>query len=288
MLAIVLGKSNEEVRSDLWDAVRLELVEQLEGSYRFTHDRVQEAAYSFIPERVRAEAHLLIGRLLVAHTAAEKREKAVFEIVNQLNRGAALITSRAERDQLAELNLIAGGRAKATIAYASALTYFTAGAALLSEESWEHQYELRFGLELRLAECEFLTGALPDAEQRLKVLSTHAASTVDRATVACLLVDLYTALDQSSRAIAVGLEYLRHLGIDWSPHPTNKEARREYDRIWSQLGSRPIEELVDLPMMTRPGLACDSGCSDQDRSTCSVYGCEPGRPGRLPSGQSQP
>ncbi|HTE83392.1 MAG TPA: AAA family ATPase, partial [Dehalococcoidia bacterium] len=33
MLSIVLGKSNEEVRSDLWDAVRLELVEQLEGSY---------------------------------------------------------------------------------------------------------------------------------------------------------------------------------------------------------------------------------------------------------------
>ena len=134
MLSIVLGKSNQEVGSDLWDAVRLELVEQLEGSYKFTHDRVQEAAYSFMPERVRIEAHLLIGRLLVAHTPAEKREEAVFEIVNQLNRGAALITSGDEREQLAELNLIAGERAKATTAYASALTYFAAGAALLPEE----------------------------------------------------------------------------------------------------------------------------------------------------------
>jgi predicted ATPase len=70
MLSIVLGKSNEEIRSDLWDAVRLELVEQLDGSYKFTHDRVQEAAYSLIPERARAEAHLLIGRLLVEHTPA--------------------------------------------------------------------------------------------------------------------------------------------------------------------------------------------------------------------------
>jgi predicted ATPase len=33
MLSIVLGKSNEDVRSDLWEALRLELVEHLEGSY---------------------------------------------------------------------------------------------------------------------------------------------------------------------------------------------------------------------------------------------------------------
>src|SRR5258706_7379824 len=125
MLSVVLGKSNDEVRSDLWDAVRLELVEHLEGSYKFIHDRVQEAAYSFIPERVRAEALLLIGRLLAAYTPAEKREEAVFEIVNQLNRGAALITSQDEREQLAELNLLAGQRAKASAAYASALTYLT-------------------------------------------------------------------------------------------------------------------------------------------------------------------
>src|SRR3984957_2614063 len=252
ILAIVLGKSNEEVRSDLWDAVRLELVERLEGSYKFTHDRVQEAAYSLMPERVRAEAHLLIGRLLVAHTPAEKREEAVFEIVNQLNRGAALITSREEREQLAELNLIAGGRAKATTAYASALTYFTAGAALLPEDSWKRRHELRFGLELRQAECEFLTGALSEAEQRLNVLSTHAANTVEQATVVFARIDLYITVGRTGRAIALGLNCLRNLGIHWSPHPTEEEARREYDRIWSQLGSQPIEELVDLPMMTDP------------------------------------
>jgi PAS domain S-box-containing protein len=252
MLSIVLGKSNEDVRSDLWDAVRLELVKHLEGSYRFTHDRVQEAAYSLIPERLRAEAHLRIGRLLAAHTPAEKREEAIFEIVNQLNRGAALITSRAERERLAELNLLAGQRAKATTAYASALAYLTAGAALLPEDLWKRRYELAFALELNRGECEFLTGALTEAEHRLAALSTRAATTVERATVACLRVDLYTTLDQGSRAIAVGLDYLRHLGVDWSPHPTEEEARREYERIWSQLGGRPIESLIDLPLMSDP------------------------------------
>jgi len=252
ILSVVLGKSEDDVRSDLLDAVRLELVEHLEGSYKFIHDRVQEAAYSLVPERLRAEAHLRIGRLLAAHTPAEKREEGIFEIVNQLNRGAALITSRDEREQFAELNLLAGRRAKATTAYASALTYLTAGEALLPEDSWERRHELTFALELHRGECEFLTGALAEAEQRLTALSTRAANTVERATVTCLRAELYTTLDQGSRAIAVGLDYLQHQGIGWSPHPTEEEARREYERIWSQLGDRTIESLIELPLMSDP------------------------------------
>jgi predicted ATPase len=250
MLSIVLGVSAEQVQAALWEAVRQELVERLDGSYRFIHDRVQEAAYSLIPQASREADHLRIGRLLAARTPPEKRGEAIFEIVNQLTRGAALITAQDEREQLAGLNLLAGQRARATTAYASALTHFVAGAALLAEDSWERRHELTFALELDRAECEFLTGALAEAEQRLTVLSTRAANTVERARVACLRVDLYTTLDQSSRAIAVGLDCLRHQGIDWSPHPTEEEARGEYERIWLQLGSRMIEYLIELPLMS--------------------------------------
>ena len=252
MLSIVLGIAAEQVQAALWEAVRQELVERLDGSYRFIHDRVQEAAYSLIPDASRAADHLRIGRLLAARTPPEQLEEAIFEIVNQLNRGATLITAREEREQLAELNLMAGKRAKASTAYASALTYLIVGTTLLTEDAWERRHELAFALELARAECESLTGALTEAEQRLAALSTRAANTVERAIVASLRVDLYTNLDRSSRAIAVGLDYLRHLGIDWSPHPTEEEARSEYERIWSQLGSRTIEELVGLPLMSDP------------------------------------
>src|SRR5262249_14814932 len=246
------GTSEEKIHSDLWEALRLEFIMRLEDSYKFVHDRVQEAAYSLIPEQLRAETHLRIGRLLAAHTPPGKRDETVFEIVNQINRGAPLITSRGEREQLAELNLIAGKRAMSSAAYASSLNYLIAAAALLVDDSWERRHELAFALELHRAECEFLTGEVAAAAERLTKLSSHAANTVELATVACLRVDVYTTLDQSDLAIGVCLEYLRHLGVEWSPHPTKEEARREYERIWLQLGDRAIEELIKLPLMSDP------------------------------------
>jgi predicted ATPase len=122
-LAIVLGTSEEQAHPALWPAVGQVLIERLPGAYRFVHDRVQEAAYSLIPTDLRAAAHLRIGRLLASHTLPEQRHEAIFEIVNQLNRAISLITSGEEREQLAELNLIARKRAKASTAYASALRY---------------------------------------------------------------------------------------------------------------------------------------------------------------------
>ena len=251
-LSMVLGISEGQLDTTLWPARHQGLVERVAGTYRFVHDRVHEAAYGLIPEQLRGEAHLRIGRLLAAHTPPEKPEKAIFDIVNQLNRGASLMTSMQEREQLAALNLLAGERAKASTAYVSALNYLTAGAALLAEDCWVRRRELAFALELNRAECEFLTGALAEAEQRLEVLSAHATDPVERATVACLRVDLYVTLDQSPRAVAVGLDFLRHLGIEWSPHPTAEEARREYGRIWSTLGDRPIEALIELPLLSEP------------------------------------
>jgi PAS domain S-box-containing protein len=251
-LSIIFGTSEEQVHPAMWPAVAQELIERLAGAYRFVHDRVQEAAYSLIPTDLRAAAHLRIGRLLVSHTPPEKRQEAIFEIVNQLNRAIFLITSREEREQLAELNLIAGGRAKGSTAYASALNYLIAGAALWGDHGWERRRDLIYALELERAECEFLTGEVGAADERLTALSSRTANTVERAAVACLHMDVCTTLDQSGRAVAVALDYLRHVGIEWSPHPTEDDARREYEQIWLQLGSRAIEDVIDSPLMRDP------------------------------------
>jgi tetratricopeptide (TPR) repeat protein len=162
------------------------------------------------------------------------------------------MTSPEERERVAGLNLIAGERAKKATAYQSALRYLSIGRRLLAEDSWDRLYKLAFSLELNRSECEFLTGDLAAADQRLLELSRRAANSVDRARVACLRMDLYQILGRSDRAVDVCLDYLRSIGIDWSPHPTEDQVRQEYEGIWKRLGGRSIEDLVNLPEMTDP------------------------------------
>jgi len=248
-LSTVLGVSKGQIRLALWEATRQELVERLEDGYRFVHDRIHEAAYSLIPKDSLTQAHLRIGRLLAAQTPVHQREEAIFEIVGQLNRGSALLTDRDEREQLAEFNLMAGQRAKASTAYASALSYLAIGVQLLDEDCWVRRHVLMFALELNRAECELLTGQLTAADQRLAALSNRATTTIERANVVCLQMDVYLLMDRSDAAVAACLAYLRHVGIEWSAHPSDDQVRQEYDHIGAVLGERSIEELIDLPPM---------------------------------------
>ncbi len=249
VLAMVLKLSPEQVQLVLWEAVRQEMVERSAEGYNFAHDRIHEAAYSLISASQRAAAHLRIGRLLAAQTLPGQQEEAIFEIVGQLNRGAALINEQSEREQLAAFNLLAGLRAKASTAYASALAYFAAGIELLAADCWTRQHELSFALELNRAECEFLTGQMVAADHRLAALMEQARTTVERGQITCLHMDVYLLLDRSDYAVAVCLDYLRHVDIDWSAHPNDDEVRREYDQIWLRLGDRSIASLIDLPLM---------------------------------------
>jgi len=254
LLRVIYRDSTEEMHSQLWEAVRTGFIFRSEDSYRFLHDRVQEAAYSLIAKELRAETHLRIGRLLAEGTPSHEREERIFEIVNQFNRATHLITSNDERRRVAELNLIAARRARLSIAYASALSYLATGRALLTKESWNTDYELVFSLEYLIAECELLTADMESAEKRLLLLAAQSNSAHDLALVTCLQLTLYTALDRLDRGIDICLEYLRLGGMNWSVHPTSDEVLREYDRIWSLLGNRKIEDLVDLPLVAHPDI----------------------------------
>ncbi|MEA2946406.1 MAG: hypothetical protein QOI40_1736, partial [Alphaproteobacteria bacterium] len=246
MLSIVLGTLEKQVHAALWPAVRQELVEPQAGAYRFVHDRFQEAAYALIREGERPAVHLQIGRLLAARTAPEAIEDNVFEIVSQLNRGAALITAAEEREKLAELNLLAGRRAKAATAFAMALDHFSAGEAMMAEDRWERHYALSFALGMQRAECEFVTGEQAAAKARLAELAGRAATLPDLAAVTRL------QMEPNDRDVEIGLAYLRRVGIEWPVQPTTEEVGEEYERMWRQIGERPIEIMLDLPQMVDP------------------------------------
>ena len=246
-LACSQAASSDEVHSSLWQALVLELIVRVESSYRFAHDRVHEAAYALISEPDRAAAHLTIGRRLAVQFQEDEREEVIFELVGQLNRGSALIGSEHEREQLAELNLIAAKRAKAAAAYATALSYLTTATSLLSE-AWHHRRDLHFEISFHRAECEFLTGEFAASEARLVALTSRAESSLERAAVACLLADVYIALQRIDRCLVVCFGYLESVGLSLPMQPTAEQTRAAYEHIFAQLGGRPIEALAELPL----------------------------------------
>ncbi len=127
-LTAILGN---DLDAAMWEAVHAGLVFRTEDEYRFLHDRVQEAAYGVIAEKERPATHLRIARLLMERLGSAQQTEATFDLVNQYNRGSALLEAGEEKTTVARLNLNAGRRARAASAYASAETYFASGRAQL-------------------------------------------------------------------------------------------------------------------------------------------------------------
>ncbi|WP_437708496.1 AAA family ATPase [Sorangium sp. So ce448] len=254
-LAIVARRPAEELRAALEEAVREGLLLRRDSAYRFLHDRVQQAAYSLIPPGQLAEVHLRIGQLLLKAQRAEEREEALFDVVGHLNRGAALLRSQAERDELAALNLRAGRKAKAAAAYQSADALFAAGMALLADEPrerWETQYALTHALSFERARCAYILGNFNEAERLLEELTDRSMTKIERAAVVELAVALHVTRGQSARAVEIGLSFLRSYDIHLPTHLTDARIDEETESVWKALGDRAIEGLVHLPPMTHP------------------------------------
>ena len=200
-----------------------------------------------------------IGRVLLASMTADDLAEHLFDVANLLNRGAERLIDRDEKVQVATIDLRAGRKAKASAAYASARAYFAAGMALLDERHWGSDYNLMFSLSLERAECEYLSGNFDEAEELISELLARGASKIDKAAAYRLKIDLHVVKSENPKAVESALECLRLFGIDIPAHPTREQVDAEYEKVWNNLGERPIESLIDLPLMTDPEMQAAMG-----------------------------
>ena len=241
-LALVHGETEAAMHAALWEAVRAGLVFREDSAYKFLHDRIQQAAYSLIPDERRAEIHLRIGRVLLASMTEDDLAEHLFDVANQFNRGAVRLVDRDEKVQAATINLRAGRKAKASAAYASARAYFAAGMALLDEGDWGSQYELTFSLWLERAECEYLSGNFDEAEELISELLARGASKIDKAAAYRLKIHLHVMKSENPKAVESALECLRLFGIEMPAHPTREQVDAEYDEGLEQSGRKANRE----------------------------------------------
>ncbi|MCP4399377.1 MAG: GAF domain-containing protein, partial [bacterium] len=174
------------------------------------------------------------------------------DIVNQLNWGRTLIESPDDMLRLAELNLRAGKKAKASTAYQPALRYFTMGTEILPEGSWDSHHTLTFALYLKRCECESLTTHFDEAEALLTHMLSHTASSLEQAEIYTIGIAQYTMISRHEEALEMGRDALKLFDIELPGHDVQTAAQREFEDVRFNLGERDIADLIDLPMMTDP------------------------------------
>jgi predicted ATPase/signal transduction histidine kinase len=245
------GNSNSVIGNGK-ESDQLPITHEQLAKYKFLHDRVQQAAYSLIPEDQKRATHLQIGQLLLKNTPEADREERIFDIVNHLNVGVELITPEAEREQLARLNLVAGKKAKAATAYAAAVEYFNVGKKLLTANSWENQYELTLGLHTEAAEAAYLCGDFDRMEELASVVESCAKMLLDKVKVYEVQMQACMAQNKLQEALNTGLQVLKLLGVEFPSEPNPSDIGQALGETAAIFNEKRIEDLIDLPQMREP------------------------------------
>ena len=251
-LSVIVELPPAEVRSSLEEALGAGLLLPIDpgarhgNTYRFLHDRIQQAAYALIGEAQRREVHLRIGRLLRARLGADPRDEELFAVVHHENLGAALITDASEQAALLQRNVSAGRKAKAAMAYEAAAAYFENATSLLDEASWERDHGFTFGVHAERAECEYLCGRFESAEVFSLELLPRATSVPERMLLESRRMGLRMTLSRYADAVEIGRAALATVGIHL---PATEEEGRlvladKLGEVASLIGDRQVEELV--------------------------------------------
>jgi predicted ATPase/class 3 adenylate cyclase/GAF domain-containing protein/tRNA A-37 threonylcarbamoyl transferase component Bud32 len=282
ILAIVLEKSEKETALDLHQAIAEGLVLPIGDAYKlmgdwgletgkessqlpitnyqapalieykFAHDRIQQAAYSLIPVQDKQAVHWQVGQLLLHNTPPQVLQQKIFDIVNHLNFGFEFSAVQSERDELAQLNLIAGKKAKASAAYEPAWNYLRVGMDCLSAESWLRQYALTLALHVEAAEAAYLSGNFEEMERLAAVVLQQAKTLLDKVNVYELKIQACTAHNKPLEAVKTALSILRMLGINFPKKPNKIDILLKLVRTKLRLAGKRIEDLIELPEMTDP------------------------------------
>ncbi|MGL5192532.1 MAG: ATP-binding protein, partial [Chroococcales cyanobacterium] len=218
--------------------------------YQFVHDRIQQAAYFLIPDAERTRVHRDIGQILLENTPSSRREEKLFDMVNQFNFALELITASRQKYEWAELNLMAGEKAKLSAAYQPALTYLKVGIDLLEQDSWQQHYPLTLSLYAKAAEVAYLNTDFELMDQMIEAVLSHAETVLDTVAVYEVKILAYNAQSQFNEAIAIGLKVLKRLGVKLPNHPHTGHVLWGLLQTKLAIGFKPIPSLVDLPLMT--------------------------------------
>ncbi|OKH54583.1 serine/threonine protein kinase [Calothrix sp. HK-06] len=275
-LSIVNGKTQAATAFYLWKALQEELViptneiykffqedlaeddklsiaskHQTLVTYKFVHDRVQQAAYSLIPETDKQLTHLNIGKLLLQNTPTSQQEEKIFDIVNQLNYGIKLINDPQQLLELAQLNLNAGRKAKASTANIAASRYFDVALEILGDYDCE-QYELVLALYEEACDTAYLCGDYDKMEEFAQQVINRGETVLDKIRVYEIIIQAQIVQNKLIEGLNISLDVLKLLNIEFPLAPKQSDIQQAFQTTAELLAGRNVADLINLPEMSDP------------------------------------
>ncbi len=251
-LATVVGRPEADVANDLWDALNQSLVRTLGEQFSFLHDRVQQAAYSLLSVIERKQLHLRLGRLLVDRLGADPLENALFDIVGHFNQALSEVTQPFEKARVLGLNVRAGKKALRSTASTAALSFFQTALCFLPPNSWESDYPLTLDVYTGAVGAAFFCGDFALMNTYSGVVLEQAKTELDKVPVFTAKHDVCVSQARNLDGIMTVLPVLRQLGVCFPDSPTGDDIQTALGQTAARLAQRPIEALLDLPLMTDP------------------------------------
>lgn len=251
-VAVIQEIPIDETLANFTEAISEGLVTGNRNLLIFHHDRIQEAAYSLIPDRIKGQYHYKIGKLALEKTTSEAFKKQLFYIVDQLNEGSEWILDDAERVKLIEMNLQAGKKANASAAFYPASKYFNVALKLHSEDSWEKQYKLTLDTYSQTIETAYLNGEFDRLNYLADMALERVRNVVDTINILSTRIKAYTAQQNFGKAIEAGVSALNSLGVDIPSAPDDTLLGEQTLEVMQSISGKTDADLIDQADMTNP------------------------------------
>ncbi|HEY9737237.1 MAG TPA: AAA family ATPase, partial [Trichocoleus sp.] len=229
-------------------------------AYRFVHDRVQQAAYGLTPEAYRPTTHWQIGQHLWHQASRDEsmltQTSLLFEIVNQLNQGAAAAQAalllECDRTDWRHLNRLAGQQAKQSAAFATALEYLMVAVDLTQPQDWQQGYATTLALFQEAAEAAYASSEYERLDQIVATIAAQARDVLDTVLPYELVLQARIGQNRLMEAINLGLSVLRQLDTPLPEQPAPEDIGAAAAAVQAALEGREIAALPQLSPMNAP------------------------------------
>lgn len=218
-------------------------------SYRFLHDKIQQAFYSSMDETQRVQSHRTVAEEFIQHFTEEEVEEHLFSIVQHLNVAQSLLTT-SEQQGLIKWNRKAGDKAKRAAAFEAALTFYQHSFHLFQADKWQADYDETSKVMLGYGETLYLNRNFDEAEAIFEEVLVHARTNQEKLSIYNLKIQLYTYIHEVKQATNAGLTGVGLFGLTIKDHPGKALVAKEYLLTKLALGKKNGEDLLNLPAVT--------------------------------------